>query len=161
MVAGGLGIVDIKKSEELEILSSNKNSHFTGAIALNAIEYEDIDGLVASKINIRGIYLQVKEAMLYTLWLWKDSGHANTDLNLDSNKDMINLDVGTSGKRIAGTGQYYLSLTGLTVSYEDTEPPSAAGKYKLHCGLMVSSGAGKSAGVPGEVQFDISYSPRL
>ena len=161
MVAGGLGIVDIKKSEEIEILSSDKDEHFTEAIALNAIEYEDIDGLIASKINIRGIYLQAKEPMLYTLWLWKDSGHANTDLNLDSNKDMINLDVGTSGKRIAVAGQYYLPLTGLTVSYEDTESPSAAGTYSLHCGLMVSSGAGKSAGVPGEVQIDISYSPRL
>ena len=161
MVAGGLGIVDIKKSEELELLSSDKDLHFTDAIALNAIEYEDIDGLITSKINIRGIYLQGKEAMLYTLWLWKDSGHANADLNLDSNKDMINLDLSTSGKQIAGAGQYYLPLTGLTASYEDTESPNAAGRYSLHCGLMVSSGAGKSAGVLGEIQFDISYSPRL
>ena len=155
------GVINIDKAERLMLISTNVNTHFTEAIALNAIEYEDIDGLIASKINIRGIYLQAKEAMLYTLWLWKDSGHANADLNLDSNKDMINLDVGTSGKRIAVAGQYYLPLTGLTVSYEDTESPGVAGTYKLHCGLMVSSGAGKSAGVPGEVQIDISYSPRL
>lgn len=155
------GVINIDKAERLMLISSNVNTHFTEAIALNAIEYEDIDGLITSKINIRGIYIQCKEAMLYTLWLWKDSGHANADLNVDSNKDMINLDVGTSGKRIAGAGQWYLPLTGLTVSYEDTESPSAAGAYSLHCGLMVSSGAGKSAGVPGEVQIDISYSPRL
>ena len=161
MVAGGLGIVDIKKSEELEILSTDKDLHFTEAIALNAIEYEDICGFITSKVNIRGIYLQAKEAMLYTLWLWKDSGHANVDLNLDSNKDMINLDVGTSGKRIAGAGQWYLPLTGLSASYRDTEDPCAAGTFALHCGLMVSSGPGKSAGIPGEVQIDIVYSPRL
>lgn len=161
MVAGGLGIVDVKKSEELEILSTDKDLHFTEAIALNAIEYEDICGLITSKVNIRGIYLQAKEAMLYTLWLWQDLGHANVDLDLDSNKDMINLDVGTSGKRIAVAGQYYLPLTGLTVSYRDTENPCAAGTFSLHCGLMVSSGAGKSAGAAGEIQMDFVYSPRL
>lgn len=161
MVAGGLGIVDIKKSEELKILSTDKDLHFNDEILLNAIEYEDIDGLISSKISIRGIYLQAIEARLYTLWLWKDSGHANVNLNVDSNKDMINLDVGTSGKRIAGAGQWYLPLTGLTVSYEDTEAPSAAGTYKFHCGLMVSSGATKPAGVAGQVQIDLSYSPRL
>ncbi len=161
MVAGGLGIVNIDRSEGVLTLSTDKDVHFTGAIALNAIEYEDIVGLTTNKITIKGVNIQAQEAMFYTLWLWKSIGHANVDIDVDSFREFVNLDVATSGKRIAGAGQWYLQTTGLNILYEDDDPPSTTGKYTLHIGLMVSAGAGKSAGAAGECQLDISYSPRL
>ncbi len=148
------GSINIVRGERIETIVSDKDVHFTGAIALNAIEYEDIEGLVSNKIRIREINIQAQEARLYTFWVWKDSGHANPDLDVDSFKDFVNLDVATSGRRIAGAGQYYLQSSGLDINYEDADED-----YTLHCGLMVSAGAAKSAGA--NIQIDVSYSPRL
>lgn len=159
MVSGGLGIVNIDRSEGVLTLSSDKDAHFTEAIALNAIEYEDIVGLTTNKITIKGVNIQAQEAMFYTLWLWKDSGHANVDIDVDSFREFVNIDVATSGKRIAVANQWYLQSTGLNILYEDDNDPTAEGLYTLHCGLMVSAGAGKAAGA--NIQIDISYSPRL
>jgi len=155
------GIINIDKAERIMTISTDKDVHFTEAIGLNEIEYEDIPGLVTNKITIRGVNIQAKQAMLYTLWLWKSATHASSDLDEDSFRDFINLDVSTSGKRIAGSGQWYLQTSNLCILYEDDDPPTAEGYYTLHLGLMVSSGSGKSAGEAGACQLDITYSPRL
>ena len=155
------GIINIDKAERIMTISTDKDVHFTEAIGLNEIEYEDIPGLPTNKITIRGVNIQAEEAMLYTLWLWKSSTHADSDLDEDSFRDFINLDVATSGKRIAGSGQWYLQSSNLCILYEDDDPPTAEGYYTLHLGLMVSSGSGKSAGEAGQVQLDIMFSPRL
>ena len=153
------GVINIDKAERIMTISTDKDVHFTEAIGLNEIEYEDIPGLPTKKITIRGVNIQAEEAMLYTLWLWKSSTHADSDLDADSFRDFINLDVATSGKRIAGSGQWYLQSSNLCILYEDDDPPTAEGYYTLHLGLMVSSGSGKSAGA--NIQIDISFSPRL
>jgi len=155
------GIINIDRAERIMTISTDKDVHFTGAIGLNQIEYEDIPGLVTNKITIRGVNIQAKQAMLYTLWFWKSATHASSDLNEDSYRDFVNLDVATSGKRIAGSGQWYLQSSNLCILYEDDDPPTAEGYYTLHLGLMVSAGSGKSAGSDGELQLDITYSPRL
>ena len=155
------GIVNIDRAERIMTISTDKDEHFTGEIKLNEIEYEDIPGLVTNKITIRGVNIQAKQARLYTLWLWKSSTHADSDLDKDSFRDFINLDVATSGKRIAGSGQWYLQSSNLCILYEDDDPPTAEGYYTLHLGLMVSAGSGKSAAPDGSVQLDITYSPRL
>lgn len=155
------GVTSIGRASETYILSTDKDLHFTGGIALNAIENETIDGLITDKIKITDINIQVDEARLYTLWLWKDSNYSDTDLDTDTFGGFINLDLATSGKQIAGAGQWYLDSANLAVKYEDTEPATANGTYQLHCGLMVSAGAAKPAGAAGEVQIDVYYSPRL
>ena len=154
-------VISVDKAEQILTISTDKDVHFTEAIGLNEIEYEDIPGLPTNKITIRGVNIQAKEPMLYTLWLWKSSTHADSDLDEDSFRDFINLDVATSGKRIAGSGQWYLQASNLCILYEDDDPPDANGYYTLHLGLMVSSGSGKSAGEAGQVQLDIMFSPRL
>ncbi|RLG34406.1 hypothetical protein DRN97_02535 [Methanosarcinales archaeon] len=153
------GIINIDRAERIMTISTDKDVHFTGAIGLNQIEYEDIPGLPTNKITIRGVNIQAEEARLYTLWLWKSSTHANSDLDVDSFRDFINLDVATSGKRIAGSGQWYLQSSNLCILYEDDDPPTAEGYYTLHLGLMVSAGGSKSAGK--NIQIDIMFSPRL
>jgi len=155
------GIINIDRAERIMTISTDKDEHFTGEIGLNQIEYEDIPGLVTNKITIRGVNIQAKQARLYTLWLWKSSTHADSDLDEDSFRDFINLDVSTSGKRIAGSGQWYLQSSNLCILYEDDDPPTAEGYYTLHLGLMVSAGSSKSAAPDGACQLDITYSPRL
>jgi len=150
------GIVSIDRGERIQYLSSDKDTHFTEAIALNAIENENISGLLWNKITIREINIQAKEAMLFTVWFWGSSTLEDTDLDVDSYREFVNLDVSTSGKRIGLANQYYLSSSNLHILYEDSD-----GTFTLHCGLMVSAGAGKTAGVLGEIQIDIGYTPRL
>jgi len=155
------GIINIDRAERIMTISTDKDEHFTEAIELNEIEYEDIPGLVTNKITIRGVNIQAKQAMLYTLWFWKSATHASSDLNEDSYRDFVNLDVATSGKRIADSGQWYLQSSNLCILYEDDDPPTAEGYYTLHLGLMVSAGSGKSAAPDGACQLDIMFSPRL
>jgi len=157
----GIPVIDTGIPTEIATISTDKDEHFTGAIGLGEIEYEDIPGLIANKVEIINVNIQAKQALLYTLWFWDSATHADTDLDEDTFRDFINLDVATSGKQIGGTGQWYLQSSNMCILYEDKDEPTSDGYYTLHLGLMVSSGSGKLEGEAGQVQLDITYTPKL
>lgn len=159
------GVISIDRGERIYILETDKDTHFTGAIALNAIEYEDIgppttllpyQGLNANKITIRGINVQCTSALAFRFWVFGTDAHADADLDVDSFSDYIELDLATNGERIAGAGQYYYKDTNIRMEYEDEDED-----FTLHSGLQIFGGAGKLASPAEYVQIDVSYSPRL
>ena len=151
------GVLSIDRGERVYTdLVSDKDTHFTDAIALDAIEYEDITGLRANKIFIRGINIQCSSALAFRFWLWDSDAHAAADLDTDTFLEFVELNMAVNGERIAGAGQYYLQATGLNIIYEDTD-----GTFELHCGLQIYAGAGKAASPGDYVQIDVYYTPRL
>lgn len=148
---------DITKAEKIEIISTDKDTHFTESIAINAHEKENLTGLATSKYMIRGVNIQSDQALKYRLILWGSNTFDSTDLDVDTYIDDVELDMTASPAfRINSTGQYYLNVGDLQIIYEDYD-----GTRELHVSLQNQSGTAKNAGASGEVQLDIKMSPRL
>lgn len=138
--------------EELLVrLSSDKDNHFTGAIAQDAKEDEDIIGLKSNHIRITRVAIQADENLRFRFLLWKTDGKDDADLDVDSFLAAIDLDIPSEGLRIAGANQYYLSKD-VNIPYCDEDDT-----FELHCSLQCVSLAGKTAGAAGEVKIDTYY----
>lgn len=142
-------------TEAISILKTNSTQHFTEAIAQNAHETENITGLDTNKVYIRGINIQSMENLHFRLIFWSKDIFNDTDLDVDTYLDHIDLDIPTSGFRIGVANQYYLNVSGLGIIYEDEDDTD-----ELHCSLQNLSVATKSAGTAGAVQIDILYTVR-
>ena len=136
-------------------LRSDKDNHFTGALATNAKEDENLSGLLGNKIRIVGVALQSDQNLDYRVIFWKKDSFDDTDLDLDRFCGEVELDLPTYGYQIAGANQYYLDMRGLDIDYEDEDET-----YELHISLMNLSATGKNAGATGEVVIEIYYEPR-
>lgn len=147
----------ISKAEKIEIYSTDKDIHFTGAIAINAHETENITGLLSNRYMVRGVNIQSDQALKYRLIFWSGDQFANTDLNLDYYIDDVGLDMTVAPAfRIGGANQYYLNVGDLEIIYEDFDITR-----ELHVSLQNSGPVAKNAGATGEVQLDIKMTPRL
>lgn len=150
------GKSNISKPERITLFSTNKDTHFTGALAMNAKEDESITGLLANSIMIRGVNAQSIQNLKYRLIFWGSSEFDNADTNIDSYVSDVVLDFTDtlSAFRIAGAGQYYLDVGGLEI-------PLNTANLTLYCSLQNLSATSKLAGSTGAVQFDIKYGLRL
>ena len=142
--------------ETIKHIDTDKDAHFTTAIAQYAIEEENITGLSDNKITITGIAFQAKEALKYRLWIYDTDGFADTDLDIDQFNEYIDIDLSTSNGQIAGANQYYYALTAISIDYEDEDATK-----ELHLALQNLSAASKTAGTDGELKMKITYKPRL
>jgi hypothetical protein len=148
---------DVTKAEKIEILSTDKDTDFTGAIIMNDHETANITGFAGNKYMIRGVNIQSDQALKYRLIFWGSDTFNSTDLDADTYIDDVELDLTTSPAfRINNTGQYYLNVGDLQIIYEDYDATR-----ELHISLQNQSATTKNAGVSGEVQIDIKTSPRL
>jgi len=147
----------ISKAEKIEIYSTDKDIHFTGAIVMNDHEKENLTGLLSNRYMVRGVNIQSKQPLKYRLIFWSSDQFDNTDLNLDYYIDDVELDMSAAPAfRINGVNQYYLNSGDLAIIYEDFDITR-----ELHISLQNELGPAKNAGVTGEVQIDIKMSPRL
>lgn len=137
-------------------IKSDKDTHFTGAIAQYATEEENITGLESNKITITGVSIQSDQALDYNVMLFGTDGFAAADMDVDEFFDFIDLKLSSLGIRVGGAGQYYYARTGLAIDYEDEDASN-----ELHVALQNASAAGKNAGATGEVKIKVSYIPRL
>ncbi len=147
--------ITVSSTQHFQTLRSDKDTHFTGAIALNAKEDEDLTGLLSNKIRIIGVSLQAKENLSFRAIFWKTDGFDNVDLDLDRFCGEVVIDLPTNGYQIAGANQYYLDMRGLDLDYEDEDASN-----ELHVSLMCLTAAGKTAAAAGEVVIEIYYEPR-
>ncbi len=143
------------ESRIFSTLRSDKDTHFTGAIAQNAKEDENLAGLVSNKIRITGVSIQAKENLNFRLIFWGTDGFDDTNLDNDKFQAETKLDIPTYGYRIGGANQYYLDMRGVEIDYEDLDRTQ-----ELHISLMCLSAAGKTAGANGEVVVEVFYEER-
>ncbi len=144
-----------KDNKIIFTLTSDKDSHFSGAIVQNATEEENLVGLASNRIRITSITIQSDQSLDYRLIFFNTDAFANSDLDVDDLAGEVELDIPSYGFRIAGANQYYMSVHGLTLDYEDED-----GSYELHVALQNLSATAKNAGATGEVVVTISYQVR-
>lgn len=132
---------------------SNKDTHFTTAIAQNAEEREDLTLPAAigagldSHSRLRTIRITSLDSRSWEIWLWKKKTYSDPDLNQDSFCGVWSFSAG-DGKQVAGAGFYYYYIDGLDVCYNDE---SSLGQ--LHCALLNRSAAAKTVGPNVVVEF--------
>lgn len=132
---------------------SDKDVHFTGAIAQNGMETESLDldshlqSIGVNEIFIRSVSVQSKENLEWDVYLFGDNNFNNTDLDLDRFTDNFNFPL-TSGLQIGGANQYYYPSpsNNIQIPYKDEDLTS-----KMHVGLVCRTAGGKSAGTAGQV----------
>ena len=148
----------VSKAEKVEIYSTDKDVHFTGAIVTNAQETENITGLLSNRYMVRGVNIQSDQPLYFRLIFWGSDTFDDTDLDVDTFLDFVDLDMtgGGAAFRIAGANQYYLNSGDLQIVYEDYDITR-----ELHISLQNLSAVAKNAGTTGEVQIDIKMTPRL
>jgi len=142
-------------------LDSDKDIHFTTAIAVNAKEDENIAGLTKNKILIVGVAIQAKVPLQdvpkhYRAIFWRTDGFDDVDLDLDRFIGAVELNL-VNGWQIAGANQYYWDEKlgrGNGIEYTDED-----GSNELHVSLQNLGVGAKTAGVNGEVKLTISYVP--
>lgn len=158
MVAGGLGIVNVDRSEKIQVIKSIEASEFSEAIVTYDQEFENMrgindEGLIANRIRIRGVNIYSVQPLYYHLIFWGKRIFAGTHI------DDVYLDLHMRKPptfRIANTGRYYYASTRLDIPYEDDD-----GTYELHVGLQNLDAVNKLADAPGAVLIYVLYSPRL
>ena len=136
-------------------LRTDKDSHFTGAIAQNATEEENLTGLNTNKVRITSVAIQSDQQLDYRVILFNSDTFADTDLDADRYFADVELDLPSYGFRIAGAGQYYMVVNGLSIDYEDLDASK-----ELHVALQNLSATGKNAGATGEVVVLFGYEER-
>lgn len=138
------------------LIVTDKDTHFTGAIAQHAVEEEDIEGLKSNKITITKIAILADQNLIFDVLFYGKDSFANADLDLDAFQAFQTVDLATSGKQIAATGKYFLDVSNLAIDYEDKDKSN-----ELHIALCNRSAGAKTAGAAGEVVLMITYIPRV
>jgi hypothetical protein len=139
---------------------SLKGTHFTGAIAQNAAEYESITLLGAlagingnARGQVRSITVISDENLDWEILLFRKNTFGTADLDADSFIGRWSF-VAADAVRIAGAGSYYYYIDGLDVQYTDDDNTG-----RLHVALINRSAAAKTAGANGEVVLKVRLDP--
>lgn len=141
-------------------LRTDKDTHFTGALAQDAKEDENIvvpaqlSG-INGRVNgtIRSLMLQSDQNLAWELAFWGSDTTASTDLDVDTFLSRWSFAV-ADGVRYGGAGQYYYYIEGLAIPYEDADRSG-----ELHVSLCNRSATGKNAGATGEVVVAVEIEP--
>ncbi len=147
--------ISVTITQRIHSLSTDKDTHFTGAIAQGAKEDENITGLLGDKIRLTGLTFQSDQPLDYYLMFWRTDGFDDADLDLDKFAGMVHVPLATSGKQVGGAGQYYYSIEGVNLDYEDEDETK-----ELHVSLYNASATAKAAGAAGEVVVHFKYELR-
>lgn len=157
----GMSFLPVERSGKVEKLlpfhtiRSDKDDHFTGSIAQNAVEQESLTGLISNKVKITGIVILADQQLNFRVVFYSTDAFADTDLDVDSLFNEVEFDLPGYGWRIAGTGKYCMVITGLDINYIDEN-----GTNELHVALQNLSATSKTAGGNGEVILRFIYEER-
>ena len=145
-------------------MRSDKDTHFTTAIAANAYETEDLTGLAGNSVDIKGIAIHSDQRLTWDVAFYsKDTFGA---VNQDSDMLLGVVTVANVASRIATLGadcalkanpasnSQYVAYVAKTIPYTDLDNTK-----QLHIALINRSGTTKTATVGGEVVVEAFYEP--
>ena len=149
------GTTVITAKQNIYTLSTDKDTHFTGALVQYAKADEDLAGLVSNKLRFTSIAVEADQNLDFWLIFWSKDTKDDTNLDLDAFRGAIEFDLSTYGIRPGGAGQYYLSLEDVNLDYDDED-----GTKEIHMSLYNADATAKNAGATGETKFTFTYELR-
>lgn len=136
---------------------SDKDSHFTGAIAQNAGEDESLTlpaCLAGINGNARGLVrsltLVADQNLDWEVQFWRSGTHGAADIDTDKWIGGVVFTASSDAKQLAGSGSYLYYKGNLDIPYIDLDNSG-----KLHVTLTNRSAGAKGAGAVGEVIVDV------
>ena len=145
---------------ETNIIVTDKDTHFTGALAQYEAETENIAGLVKNKIRVRSVTILSDQQLSYRLHFYSKDTFDDADLDKDTYLGSVDLDLESEGVQYKNTGKWILTVFPLAhfsqtlIEYIDEDETK-----ELHLSLENLSTTSKSAGTAGEVVIKIIYEP--
>ena len=85
----------------LSVIRSDKDLHFTGALAKNASEQENLEGLKSDRITITQVNIRSEQNLHYQLLFFSKDGFTDSDLDVDSFIGAVDLNLPVYGKAVA------------------------------------------------------------
>lgn len=146
----------------ITLVKTDKDVHFTGAIAQNAQANENIgrpytpEALVAglaARGRLRSIQISATENLAYEIRLYRTDGFNNTDADLNKLCGWWAFSTGDA-TRVAAAGLYNYYVDGLDILYYDEDQTG-----EVHVGLVNRSVASKTAGAGGEMTVVLGFEP--
>ena len=141
-------------------VDSVETTHFTGALAQNAMELESLDfpsdwGTIGlGECIIESVTIQSKQGLAWDVWVYSSSDGASATLSDDKFVDGFKFPVNTN--QIAGANQYYYLSPDNNVAIPYFDEDRSA---KIHIGLINRSATAKLAGVTGQVKIRLMVRP--
>jgi hypothetical protein len=143
-------------SRIIELLRTDKDVHFTGAIAQNAGENEDIvTNYHAKECLLMSLSMIADQNLDYELHFWKDAQKTGVfgTADIDSDRYLGFFSFPASGaKQVgeAGISSYYYHQT-LTSPFRLKDETTTTDRFNVHVRLMNRSATSKNAGATGEI----------
>lgn len=148
----------IDKLVPLQVVRSDKDTHFTGAISQNAKEDENITGLDCNSGLITGITIVSDQNLAWDVYLWGTDGFDDSDLDAENFLGRFSF-LSSDGDQLGGSGQYYYSTSHASQSFQPIPYADADNGNELHISLVNRSASAKNAGATGEVVVTVHYAP--
>lgn len=145
------------------IIRTDKDSHFTGAIAQFAAEEENIGfptdwaTVGIQKVQIESLTLISDQALSYDIQFYSKDTFANTDIDSDKFVKTFKFVQGDGIQR-AGANQYYYDISPDSLPYTYIDEDNSS---EFHIALINRSATAKNAGATGEVTLIINAVPIL
>lgn len=127
-------------------------THFTGALAQNAVLTEDIAlgvlGGLTGRARIRSLLIMSSDNLAWEVWFYGAHDGASPDPNQDHFHGRWTFVAG-DGIQLGSAGLFYYYVDGLDIPYRDTDLAAHVGPHvnvpELHLRLVNRSAAGKTA----------------
>ncbi len=149
--------------DSFEIIASDKDTHFTGSIAQNAVEEENIAfptdwGLIqCNKCQILNVSIEADQPLDLEVLFFANDVHSDTDLDLDraiTSLFFSAADAKRTGNPLAGQYRYNLDPATFPFIYHDEDNSS-----EFHITLINRDATTKNAGGTGEIVLTIHAVP--
>lgn len=144
------------RGDDLLLVRSDKDTHFTTALAQNAMDVESLtipDVRTTLTFMIRHMTFLSDQDLDFDIYIWSTEAAEDTDLDADRFVCKVPMDTSISF-RLNNTGVYYHQVLDLEIPYRDQNPEAGdAPKPKLYVGLANRDVTSKNAGATGEVVF--------
>jgi hypothetical protein len=140
-------------------VSTDKDTHFTGSIAQNAKEDENITGLGFNSGLVVTVTIISDQNLSWDVYFWGTDGADDTS-DLDNEKFLGRVSFAASdGDRIGAANQYRYTTNHSNQPYQPIRYIDLDGTEELHVSLVNRSGTSKNAGATGEVVVQFVIDP--
>jgi len=95
--AGGPDYILIP-TPKIQTVRSDKDVHFTGALAKNESEQENLTGLISNKITIQGVSISAAQSLHFRLEFYSKDSFTDSDLDVDTFMGAVELDLTKYGR---------------------------------------------------------------
>lgn len=138
----------------LNLIVSDKDVNWIGAIAQNASANENLAGLMGDDGIIESIAILSDQQLAWEIQLYSTSGFDNANFDLDTYLGSVRFAEG-DGLQLAAVNAFKYDAHNLGIPYTDVDATQT-----IHAKLVNRSAAAKNAGATGEIVVKFSFRPQ-